>query len=528
MNQHLPCDSFSRNLACASLSGPERSAIWGLPTPPPSLSELSALAHEYPPPGSTQLGGSRSGYIGNETSDQYISSNQPFPKELLPLSYTPLSRSDSLELRPTAWPVPWFNSITALRQVPAQSLRSFLAVGTIRSRPTGLGAGVGTWLALYLACNLALTLHNKYILNDFPFPWLLTALHAFCAAVGSWICVWQGVFEPAPLNHPTTPLLALFSLLYSANIAASNASLQLVSIATHQVVRAATPLFVIGFAWIGRSRFNLLRPGSNRAMDRGIPAKRRAECLGVPSAKLKSLTPVILGVIFATYGDYSYTRAGLALTLLGTALAALKTMLASRVVRIRTQPLYAPHPHPSNFGFSQTARSFHIDSRRGSMKRVVDEGYLSADEHAGSNHSLTPAPALHPLDVLLRLSPLACVQCLIVAFFTGELSRWSASLELAPTKWRTLALNGLLAFLLNYVSFVTSRRAGALSMTVAANVKQVLTILLALLVFNTGTPSITHLVGIASTLGGGLWYGYLEVKEKNETTAKDSDEKTAV
>ncbi|CAE6478486.1 hypothetical protein ACGC1H_006302 [Rhizoctonia solani] len=526
MSQYPPF--LSKNPACVSLSGPERSAIWSLPTPPPSLSELSALAYPSPPPKSTQLGGGRSGYIGNETSDQHLSSDQPLPKELLPLSYTPLSRSNPPELRPTVWPVPWFSSIASLRQVPAQSLRSLLAAGTIRSRLTGLGASVGTWLLLYLACNLALTLHNKCLLNDFPFPWLLTALHAFCAALGSWICVWQGVFELAPLNHPTTPILALFSILYSANIAASNASLQLVSIATHQVVRAATPLFVIGFAWIGQSRFNVPRSESNRAIDRGTSIQRRTGYLGITSAKLKSLTPVILGVIFATYGDYSYTRAGLALTLLGTALAALKTILASQVVQTRTRISYAPHAHTSNPEFPKTAHSTRVHSRRSSIKRVVDEGYLSVDEHSGSNHSLTPAPALHPLDVLLRLSPLACVQCLIMAFLTGEISHWSASLEFAPTKWRTLALNGSLAFLLNYVSFVTSRRAGALSMTVAANVKQVLTILIALLVFNAGTPSATHLIGIALTLGGGIWYGYLEVKEKSEASAKDLDERTAV
>ncbi|CAE6436586.1 unnamed protein product [Rhizoctonia solani] len=528
MSQQLPSRSSSKNPACVSLSGPERSAVWSLPTPPPSLCELSALASaESPAPKLTQLGGGRSGCIGNEASNRHISSDQPLPKELLPLSYAPLSRSNSADLRPAAWPAPWFTSIPPLRQMPAQSYRSLLAAGTIRPRLTSLGASVGTWLTLYLACNLALTLHNKYLLSDFPFPWLLTALHAFCAALGSWICVWQGVFEPAPLNHPTTPLLALFSILYSANIAASNASLQLVNIATHQVVRAATPLFVIGFAWIGQAWSNGSR-GLNHAADRVVSPNRRAGCLGITSAKMKSLSPVILGVILATYGDYSYTRAGLALTLLGTALAALKTMLASRVVRTRTRIAYAPQAHTQNPGSPRIAHPIYIHSRRGSIKRTVDEGYLSADEHSGSNHSLTLVPALHPLDVLLRLSPLACVQCLIVAFFSGEISHWSASLELAPPKWRALALNGALAFLLNYVSFVTSRRAGALSMTVAANVKQVLTISLALLMFNTGTPSAAHLIGIALTLGGGLWYGYLEVKEKSEVTTKDLDERTAV
>ncbi|CAE6492228.1 unnamed protein product [Rhizoctonia solani] len=525
MYQHSRSRSLSRNPACGSLSSPERSAQWGLPTPPPSMSELSALAYAESPPKSARLGGGRSGWIRNEKLDERIWSDH---KEVLPLSYAPISRLNSTRLRPTLWPVSWLTPIISFRQVPGQSFSSLLAAGTIRSRLAGLGTGVGSWLTLYLACNLALTLHNKYLLNDFPFPWLLTALHAFCAALGSWICVWQGVFEPAPLNHPTTPLLGLFSILYSVNIAASNASLQLVSIATHQVVRAATPLFVIGFAWIGQSGFSVPISGLNHATDREEGIKRRAGYLDITPTKVKSLTPVILGVILATYGDYSYTRAGLALTLLGTALAALKTMLASRVVQARTQASYAPRVHPSNPGFSKIAQSARIHSRRSSIKRAVDEGYLSADEHSGSNHSLSSVPALHPLDVLLRLSPLACVQCLTVAFFSGEINQWSVGLELAPTKWRALALNGALAFLLNYVSFVTSQRAGPLSMTVVANVKQVLTISFSLLMFHTGTPSTTHLVGIASTLGGGLWYGYLEVKEKSEIAAKDLDDRTAV
>ncbi|ELU38653.1 TPT domain-containing protein [Rhizoctonia solani AG-1 IA] len=501
------------NHTCAPLSAPGRSEIWSLPTPPPSLSELSVLAcTTSPPPKTSQLGGGRSEHITNERSDQYLSIDQSLPNSLLPLSYTPSHRPNS-GLRREAWPVPWFVSVTSFRRVPVQSFQS-LAAGITRSRITGLGASVGIWLALYLACNLALTLHNKYLLNDFPFPWLLTALHAFCAALGSWICVWQ-----APLNHPTTPLLALFSVLYSANIAASNASLQLVSIATHQVVRAATPLFVIGFAWIDQFRFNTPKGELNRVTNMETPTKRRAGCLGITSEKMKSLTPVIL--------DYSYTRAGLALTLLGTALAALKTMLASRVVQARIQTSYTPHGDTSTPVSPKSVYPARAHSRRASIKRVVDQNYAPVDGPSGSNHlpatTTAPAPALHPLDVLLRLSPLACIQCLVMAFLTGETHRWSSNMDLTVTRWRTLALNGVLAFLLNYVSFVTSRKAGPLT-----NVKQVLTILLALMVFNTSTPSVTHLVGIALTLGGGLWYGYLEVKEKSQAAAKELDEKALV
>jgi hypothetical protein len=51
-------------------------------------------------------------------------------------------------------------------------------------------------------------------------------------------------------------------------------------------------------------------------------------------------------------------------------------------------------------------------------------------------------------------------------------------------------------------------------------------VLLALFLFNNGMPSATHLLGIGLTLGGGVWYGYLEVKEKSEQEGKG--EKTNV
>ncbi|KAG9080394.1 hypothetical protein FRC06_006640 [Ceratobasidium sp. 370] len=53
-------------------------------------------------------------------------------------------------------------------------------------------------------------------------------------------------------------------------------------------------------------------------------------------------------------------------------------------------------------------------------------------------------------------------------------------------------------------------------MTVAANVKQVLTVLLALLIFDPHTPSVAHALGIGLALAGGVWYGCVEVREKSE------------
>ncbi|KAG9128048.1 hypothetical protein FRC07_005915 [Ceratobasidium sp. 392] len=478
-----------------SSSVPAKSAMWSLPTPPPSLSELSALAVASRDSSSTLLSLPRT----NDSNKRVI---RDYSAPISSRSLTPISSAQS---------------ISDLGLTKAKTG----LIGAARQMDT---TSIGVWLGLYLVCSLALTLHNKYLLNHFPFPWTLTAVHAFSAAFGSW--------RPAPLSHPTTPLLAAFSVLYSANIVASNASLRLVSIATHQVVRAATPLFVVVFAWIRTRRVN------------------------VSSAKLTSLTPVILGVVFATCGDYTFTRAGLALTLLGTALAALKTMLASWVVRVPQTPVLSllsaetlPNHSTSEFlpihSQSDTLPHFsRAHARHGSLKRMedgrVDEGYLSGDERPRLGGSIEAIPvdtrsrsgsgsgadtaALHPLDVLFRLSPLACAQCLIVAWGSGEMARWAEIDMSTGFSWRELgtklALNGALAFVLNYVSFMASRRAGALSMTVAANVKQVLTILLALLVFDPRTPGFANILGIGLTLAGGVWYGLVEIKEKKEKEEK--------
>lgn len=68
-----------------------------------------------------------------------------------------------------------------------------------------------------------------------------------------------------------------------------------------------------------------------------------------------------------------------------------------------------------------------------------------------------------------------------------------------------LAINGILAFLLNFVSFTANKRTSALSMTVAGNVKQAMSIGLSVVLFSYVITYINGL-GILVTLVGGAWY----------------------
>ena len=220
-----------------------------------------------------------------------------------------------------------------------------------------------------------------------------------------------------PANAPQTPsrltpreslLLTAFSFLYTINIAVSNISLQLVTVPFHQVVRATTPLFIIAVSYLLLSH-------------------------SLSSAKLLSLIPVVVGVGFATYGDYYFTLWGLLLTLLGTVLAAFKTIITHLL---------------------QTGHSIVTPTPRRSIWARI----------------LPPQPLkLHPLDLLLRMSPLAFIQCVVYAHLSGELEGVHAygAREMDSHKAAALLVNGAMAFGLNVVSFTANSKVGPLSITVA-------------------------------------------------------------
>lgn len=170
-----------------------------------------------------------------------------------------------------------------------------------------------------------------------------------------------------------------------------------------------------------------------------------------------SLVPVIVGVGLVTYGDYYFTILGFNLTLLGVILSSLKTIV--------------------------------------------------------SNQLMTGSLALPALEILLRMSPLAAAQSLAYAISTGEAKAfltWAAEGHLTPAYGVALIGNGCLAFLLNVSSFYTNKLAGALTVTVCANVKQCLTVLLGILLFHVHIGGWNG-IGMLVTLIGAAIYNKVEL-----------------
>ena len=178
------------------------------------------------------------------------------------------------------------------------------------------------------------------------------------------------------------------------------------------------------------------------------------------TATYLSIIPLIFGVALATIGDYYCTSYGLCLTLLGVVLAAVKTVATNKI--------------------------------------------------------MTGSLALSALEVLLRMSPLATVQCVICAFMTGEVEAAHLAYvqgNISGQFGLVLFANGLIAFLLNIVSLQANKLAGALTMTVAGNVKQSLTILLGIVFFNVQT-GLLNAGGIAMTIMGAALYSKVELDTK--------------
>ncbi|KXT14843.1 hypothetical protein AC579_4082 [Pseudocercospora musae] len=188
-------------------------------------------------------------------------------------------------------------------------------------------------------------------------------------------------------------------------------------------------------------------------------------CYGREYSRTTYLTmiPLVFGVALSTVGDYYATLAGFFMTFLGVVLASVKTVATNRLMT-------------------------------GSLK-------LSA------------------LEVLLRMSPLAAIQCVIYAYFSGEADQFRAAytsdhqFQFSSSFGAALFLNAITAFLLNVVGFQANKMAGALTITVCGNVKQALTILFGILLFHVQV-GLLNAVGMLITIAGAVWYSKVELDSK--------------
>jgi cellulose synthase/poly-beta-1,6-N-acetylglucosamine synthase-like glycosyltransferase len=132
-----------------------------------------------------------------------------------------------------------------------------------------------------------------------------------------------------------------------------------------------------------------------------------------------SVLPIVFGVALAFYGDMSFTAIGAFYTLFCVILAALKAVVGGELLT-------------------------------GDLK-------------------------LHEIDLLSKMCPLALLEIGLISILTGEVSeimgRWR-ELAAGPAP-QVVLLSGILSFSLNVSSFIANKVTSALTLCIAANVKQV-------------------------------------------------------
>lgn len=140
---------------------------------------------------------------------------------------------------------------------------------------------------------------------------------------------------------------------------------------------------------------------------------------------------------------------------------------------------------------------------------------------------MTGTLKLSAMELLLRMSPLAAMQCLVGGLLSGEILRLYSSATGAEDGHSNFSLllllailgNASMAFMLNIVSFQTNKVAGALTISVCANVKQVLTIALGILIFHLQV-AVVNGIGMLIAICGAAYYSKVELDRKKAPPAK--------
>jgi len=127
---------------------------------------------------------------------------------------------------------------------------------------------------------------------------------------------------------------------------------------------------------------------------------------------------------------------------------------------------------------------------------------------------------LPTMDLLRFMCPLAVIQLTIAALIGGEFAALYETFTFSTGAVFSLTMQGLIAFLLNVVSFKCSALLTPLTMNIAGNMKQAITPLLALQMFG-GSASTALLFGLVVSTVGAIWYGQ---QARNNKVAKSNKE----
>lgn len=326
---------------------------------------------------------------------------------------------------------------------------------------------ISLWLVIWTLNNVGVTLLNKAAFKsvDFRYPYFLSFVHMACNALGSELFFWliqRENLRAAKTEDEVTPEFGIVQKLLG------KITRKEVDKKGKRLILAFSVIFSLNIA-IGNVSLRYVSVNFNQVMRSLVPAITIV--MGFFTGKKTTLQrqlsvlPVVIGVAMACFGDMTYTALGFFYTVCCVLLAALK---------------------------------------------VVASGEM-----------LTGSLKLHPVDLLGHMAPLAMIQCIVLSLLTGEVTaiarRWGTELSPFVNIWPLFVvwLSGLFSFSLNICSLMANKMTSPLTLCIAANVKQVLMIAIATILFNTPI-SFLNGAGIVVVLMGSARYSYVCLMEDSK------------
>ena len=160
-------------------------------------------------------------------------------------------------------------------------------------------------------------------------------------------------------------------------------------------------------------------------------------------------------------------------------------------------------------------------------------GAVTATMKTLATHTYQTQYGIKGLELIHITTPIAVLQASLLAYLYGDFGRIAKLYEqstaseerAAAGAWLLLFIlfNTFMAALLNLSSFESNRRCGPVSMGVAANLKQVMILLLPCLTQG-GRVNTRVLVGGMMTISGGIWYAYAQSKERQGVSSESLKE----
>lgn len=140
---------------------------------------------------------------------------------------------------------------------------------------------------------------------------------------------------------------------------------------------------------------------------------------------------------------------------------------------------------------------------------------LSSAKSISIKLSLTGSYELSSFDLLQRMTPIASIEMFSLIILTGENKNMINSKTYISSLTAILGclLSGVIAFFLNLTNFLATFHTSPLTVTIVGCVKQVITIILSVIIFDKSITR-TNVFGIIVTTCGSLWYGLLKLKKK--------------